>query len=80
MLIVIQIEKQLPIKNDCGEEYCNPNDVEVGMLLHFISSGIIKTTTKEHDLMKRLKEARNMLAHLNTIVFNDVEVIFNMEL
>lgn len=75
-----EIEKQLPIKNDYGEEYCNPNDVEVGMLLHFISSGIIKTTPKENDLMKRLKEARNLLAHLNTIKFNDVEVIFNMEL
>ena len=68
-----QIEKELPVSNSFGEEYVEPNEVEIGTLYYMTVHGMITLAYEEQKELYRFKEARNKLAHL--IVLNVEEII-----
>lgn len=69
------IEIALPIHNSYGELITNPEDVEVGTLLYMIGREVISVSNKEYEELKKYREARNKLAHLNVLELGAVEEI-----
>lgn len=70
------IEKNLPITNDFGEEMKVPEDVEIGLLYSLTNKGYIQMKDNaEFPKLRVCKEARNDLAHLNPLEFATVTMI-----
>lgn len=62
-----EIAKALPITNAFGEVIENPEDVEVGTLVYMIGKGVLGVSKKEVEEVKKYREARNKLAHLEVL-------------
>lgn len=69
----VQIEKELPLTADYGEEYNEAGDVEIGILYFMARSK--KIYVEERDLVNLtfFREMRNRLAHIKTLSFEELE-------
>ena len=69
-----QLAQLLPIQSPSGETYNEAEDIELGTLYFMVSNGMFNIT--KADERKRLDEyrkMRNLLAHLKTLPFEQVE-------
>ena len=71
-----QINVCLPMKNNFGEEYKEPIDVEIGSLSFLVSKKRIEISEIDSDKLILFKEARNHLAHLIKLGHEEVELLF----
>lgn len=71
-----QIEEELPVSNSFGEEYVEPNEVEIGTLYYMTTHGMINLSYEEQKELYRFKEARNKLAHLMILDVEEIISIF----
>ena len=72
-----KIKKYLPITSSSGERIDKPSDVEIGQL--FFISGKEKFLEKsEFDMLCKMRNARNLLAHRDSIDFtmlNEIKLL-----
>lgn len=71
------IKKYLPITSSSGERIEKPSDLEIGQL-YFIAGKNKFLEKNEYDLLCKMREARNLLAHRESITFhtlNDMKLI-----
>ena len=66
------IAKNLPIKTPWGEEYKEPDDVELGTLKALACSRRVVLTDNEWKRLLAFYEARNKLSHLKVLAFHEV--------
>lgn len=66
------ISAQLPITSSYGEEYKDPQDVEIGTLKFMADNGNLTISTGEYEKLKRFKDARNKLSHLNSLSMDEI--------
>lgn len=69
------IKKVLPIHNSYGDVLIVPEDVEIGILYYLVSQGNIQVSEKEFRELKRYRDARNKLAHMNILENEEAEAI-----
>lgn len=70
------IRTALPISNSYGQKVITPEEVEIGMLIYLIGNGTIRlNNSNEYQELELFRDARNKLAHLNTIDFETVNII-----
>lgn len=67
--------KALPFSNSCGIIIEEPEDVEIGMLVHLIRNGAFSVDNQEYTELCRFRKARNDLAHLNILEQEVVDII-----
>ncbi len=70
-----KISEKMPISSSSGEIYDKPEDVEIGTLYFMICSNLISVSTDDFEKTKMFKEARNKLAHLDVLSFDEVKKI-----
>jgi hypothetical protein len=72
-----EILRSLPLKKEIGEgDITDPRDIELGQLMYLISRDYyIQSTKVERESLPIFKEARNKLAHLTPLSFEEVEKI-----
>lgn len=72
-----EIKKSIPFKKGDGDEYVtDPCDVELGQLMYLLAKDrYIQPSKSESESLPIFKEARNKLAHLSPIAFDEVESI-----
>lgn len=73
----MKIYQQLPIKSSNGEEFTEPEDVEIGTLNYMVATGLLAIDSEEYNKLCRFKEARNTLAHLKTLSLEEVDKILD---
>lgn len=66
------IFKELPIESAYGEMYDDPKDVELGTLVYMAANGKILLTSAEYYQLKKNKDARNKLSHLNVLTIDEI--------
>lgn len=66
------ILRELPITSSYGENYESPADVELGTLVYMSGIGRLQLQNAEYERLKRFKEARNRLSHLNILSYEEV--------
>ncbi len=71
------IKKALPISNSFGEMVEKPEDVEIGTLFYLAGLREISLSVGDYEELKLYRNARNMLAHLNVLDFEDVDAILS---
>ena len=67
-----EIDPHLPLPNPVGSDFEKVSDVELGALLFMASSGMIKIQTEEYAELRRFSYARNDLAHLEILSYEDI--------
>ena len=67
------ISNQLPIQASYGEIYTDPKDVELGTLMYMAGNGLLQLNNTEYEKLKKFKEARNKLAHLNSLSLGEIK-------
>lgn len=70
-----QIKSALPVENAFGESISSPCNVELGTLIQLTAQGIISLSSSEYDLLDCFRNARNTLAHLRVIPYDDAVII-----
>jgi hypothetical protein len=70
-----EIEPHLPLPNPVGNDFEKASDVELGALLFMASSGMIQIPTEEYMELKRFAYARNDLAHLESLSYDDIRLL-----
>lgn len=70
-----QIVGALPITTSYGEQVANPEEVEIGVLVYLAGNGKIPLESREYETLAAFREARNRLAHLNTLEPDAVDLI-----
>lgn len=73
-----QIQNILPIKNFFGENVTSLQEVEIGILVYMVGSGILSISAKEYEYLELYRDARNKLAHLGILELSVVEDILRM--
>jgi hypothetical protein len=66
------IEKELPITSSYGEIYDDPKDVELGTLVFMADNGRLQLKPQSYFKLKRFKEARNKLSHLDVLTEDEI--------
>ncbi len=66
------IAEQLPISSSYGEEYSEPEDVEIGTLKYMADNGNLNISSNDYEKLKRFKEARNKLSHLTALTLEEI--------
>ena len=74
------IEKELPIKTITGEIIDDPLDVELGSLSWLAKEKCVPLSPKEYTQLDTFKKARNKLAHLKALDFEQVEWILSQKI
>lgn len=69
------IEKLLPFTSSYGEEYNEPNDVELGTLVFMADKGKLFLNKAEYDRLRMFKEARNTLSHLGRLSPDEIQTL-----
>ena len=69
------VKKILPINNPYMGEIDKPEDVEIGVLFYFANNGEILVQNDEMEKLNLFYSARNKMAHLQTMDFDDVKQI-----
>lgn len=67
--------ERYPIYDSSGQEITDAYYVELGALNWLSSEGVLRLSPGEADKLRMYKDARNSLAHLKSIPFQDVEKI-----
>ena len=62
----------MPISASYGEEYELPEEVELGTLYYLAKNKMIIISSTDYSKLKCLKNARNKLAHLNSLTIDEV--------
>ncbi len=71
-----EIEGLLPIVVDYRERVFEASEVELGILSYLAGSGQIQMQYEDVEKLNRLKNARNVLAHIRTLPQEEVDGIF----
>ena len=71
-----EIEGLLPIVAAYGEEFLEASEVELGILSYLAGSGQIQLQYEDVEKLNKLKNARNVLAHIRTLPQEEVDGIF----
>ncbi len=69
------IQKELPIVSSYGEQYRDPEDVELGTLVYMAGSGKIHLPAQEYEKLNCYKEARNRLSHLSILSLEEIGML-----
>ena len=70
------IQKALPIENDFGERIETPEDAEIGLLYSLTVRGAIQMINNdEYSILRHYKEARNSLAHIKPLGYDEIDRI-----
>lgn len=69
---LLAIKKLLPFSSSYGEEYRDPNDVELGTLVFMADKGKLFLNQAEYDRLVMFKEARNTLSHLGSLSMDEI--------
>lgn len=69
------IMSQLPISSTYGETYSDPKEVELGTLMFMSAAGKLYLSRNEYEELKRYKEARNKLSHLNILTIDEIKIL-----
>lgn len=67
-----KIKKHLPITSSSGERIDKPSDVEIGQLFFIAGKGKF-LEKNEFDMLSKMREARNLLAHSEGIKFGNLQ-------
>lgn len=67
-----EIAKELPISSSYGEFYTDPKDVELGTLVFMVDNGKLQLSFKEYTKLRKFKDARNRLSHLNILTIDEM--------
>lgn len=70
-----EIQKRLPFTSSYGEEYTDPNDVELGTLMFMAGNGHLHLSKAEYDQLYMFKEARNTLSHLGRLSLDEIQAL-----
>ena len=68
----VAISKELPISSSYGETYDDPKDVELGTLVYMADNGKILLNSIDYFRLKKFKDARNRLSHLNVLSVDEI--------
>lgn len=71
----IELLAALPVTNAFGEVISNPQDIELGLLTHLVSTKYISLNKRDYNELELFRKARNNLAHLIPLEFDIVEQI-----
>ncbi|MDD3417267.1 MAG: hypothetical protein PHY47_25285 [Lachnospiraceae bacterium] len=71
----LDINKQLPIKNSNGEEFTEPEEVEIGTLHYMVVKDLFTVEEIQNNKLYQFKKARNTLAHLKVLNLEEVDRI-----
>ena len=66
------ITKELPFTSSYGEIYDDPKDVELGTLVFMADNCRLHISSDEYFLLKKYKDARNKLSHLNILSIDEI--------
>lgn len=70
-----EIESLLPITGAYGEMVYEAEEVEIGMLSHFVTQGKLQVTYEDSKIISKLRSARNILAHIKALPQKDIDEI-----
>ena len=71
-----QLTQQLPIESTFGEVYNEAEDIELGTLYFMVCSGTFNVSkSEERKMLDDYRKMRNLLAHVNTLSFEQVEKV-----
>lgn len=73
-----EIENLLPVSTAYGEVIEEVNEVELGIISYLAASGKIRLSYEDGEKVLKLKNARNALAHLDTLAQPEVDAIFDL--
>lgn len=74
-----EIENKLPIVAAYGEQYTIPEEVELGTLYYLANNNMINISRADSNKLKCFKNARNKLAHLCFLSYDEVsELLSNL--
>lgn len=73
-----EIKNVLPISNGYGENVTTPEEVEIGTIYYLVGQGDISISSAEYNELKRYRNARNRLAHMNILENEEVDVILKV--
>ena len=67
----------LPMLNEQvdGEQYADVQDIELGKLSWLAGSRQLEISEREHNALKLFKDARNSLAHLKALTYEEVDTL-----
>lgn len=79
------LQRYLPMENSLGEKVEKPCDLELGVMYFLAQSNkavrCINTFTEEdYSTLKICRKVRNLLAHNDTVGFDDVETVLNLKM
>ena len=74
-----EIESLLPVTGAYGETVYEVEEVEIGILSHLVMQGKLQVTYEDFKIISRLRNARNVLAHIKTLPQKEVDEIFSIE-
>lgn len=69
-----KIKDYLPITSSSGERIDKPSDVEIGQLFFIAGKGKF-LDKNEFDMLNKMRDARNLLAHMSSIDFNSLKML-----
>ena len=70
-----EIENLLPIIGAYGERVYEAEEVELGMLSHLVTLGKLQVTYEDSKMISKLRNARNILAHIKALPQKDIDEI-----
>ena len=71
-----EIEGLLPITGAYGEEVYELEEVEIGILSHLVTLGKLQVSSEDAKVISKLRNARNILAHIKTLSQKEIDEIF----
>lgn len=72
-----EIKNNLPISTSYGESYKSPEEVEIGTLYYLANNKMIKISNIDYLKLQCFRDARNKLAHLNSLSYDEVVQILD---
>lgn len=73
------IESILPVTGAYGEIAYEAEEVEIGILSHLVTQGKLQVSYEDSKIISRLRNARNVLAHIKALPQKEVDEIFAIE-
>lgn len=72
------VKNLLPISNGYGENVTTPEEVEIGTIYYLVGQGDISISSGEYNELKRYRNARNRLAHMNILENEEVDAMLKV--
>lgn len=70
------IEGLLPVTGAYGEVVYEAEAVEIGMISHLVTSGKLQVSSEDAKVISKLRNARNVLAHVRILSQKEIDEIF----